>query len=104
MNPAAIFNWVTVLIGVYLVYTGIRAILYFRDQERRMGTNWVLHSFLRTCEVITTVAAWVTIARIISLVFGPQPWTMLITGLAIVWLLLKPDRLRRLFEQHEGVK
>lgn len=104
MMLISMFNWATVLIGVYLVYTGIRAVLYFREQERKVGTNWLQHSFLQTCIVITVVAAWITLARIITLIWGPQFWTVPITGLALIWLLLKPDRLRRLFEQHEGIR
>jgi pilus assembly protein Flp/PilA len=102
MTAAGVLNWVVVAVGVALVLTGVNAILYFRRQEQLMGSNWILHAFYRTAFVITSVAAILVIMRAVVLLFGASWWTSVIQSAAIVWLLLKPLRLRRLFEQHEG--
>ncbi len=111
MNLPVLLNWLTVAVGVYLVATGVRAVLYFHQQEKLMGTNWVHHSFYRTCVVITSVYAVFLLVRIVILVWAPplvgiadplRAWGGIVTGLAFIWLGLKPDRLRRQFKQHEG--
>lgn len=106
-----VLNVVTVAIGVYLVGTGIRAIAYFRQQEKLMGTNWVHHSFYRTCVVITAVYAILLAYRLAVLILAPpieppddpiRTWGGITVYAALIWLGLKPDRLRRQFKKHEG--
>src|SRR5215208_5621470 len=103
MTLATILSWITVPIGVYLVWTGVNAVRYFRRQEQLMGSNWVLHEFLRTCVVITAVSAVLILVRLAVLILAAPPppvdpirqWGGVVSGIAIVWLLLKPRRLQR---------
>lgn len=104
-------NWAIAGIGVYLLFTDIRAILYFRDQEARMGRNWVLHEYLLTAYYFTVVYAVIFAIRFAVLFFAPSITTTtdpvrtaggVITGIALIWLGFKPERQRRLFKRHEG--
>ena len=103
MNAADWAAWITVALGTVLSYWCVQSTLYFRHQlTLGLKGNWILEAFFRTAATITVVCIWLTIARTISLVFGPQWWTVLISGLAILWLLLIPLLLRRVFKDHEG--
>ena len=102
MTLLGVASWLIVGIGVALVLTGVNATLYFRQQNRDFGGSWILHALYRTSATITAVAAWLTTARIVTLLLGPQWWTGVISGLAIIWLLLLPLLLRREFRSHEG--
>jgi hypothetical protein len=102
MTLAAAIAWGTVVVGLVLGSVGIRATFYFRRQLDIMGQNWVLLAFYRTAATITAVALWLTMARALTLAFGPQPWLMALSGVAVIWLLLIPTLLHRLFQSHEG--
>jgi hypothetical protein len=102
MTLAAVAAWLTVALGAVLSYWCVLATLYFRHQLKLMGGNWLLLAFYRTAATITAVCIWLTLARTIALLFGAQWWISLISGLAIIWLLLIPILLRRLFAEHEG--
>jgi pilus assembly protein Flp/PilA len=99
----AILNWGLVLfLGALILWRDVPAIGYFRRQEKLMGSNWVIHAFYRTTVVITTTALILVAMRIVVLLIGSNWWTSIIQSVAIIWLLLKPDRLKRYFEEHEG--
>jgi hypothetical protein len=94
--------WATVFIGLVLTLSAYQAVVYFRRQIRIAGGSWVLVAFLRTTQTITAAAAWFTLARAVTLTFGPMPWISAISGLVVIWLLLIPALLRSEFRSHEG--
>ncbi len=107
----AAINWLIVCGLVVILLTDIQAIRYFRQQERMIGKNWVLHEYLRTAWVFFWVYAIFTLGRIATLLFSPIPTlsvdparavVSIVSGVAFLWLGLKPWRQRRLFKQHEG--
>jgi hypothetical protein len=102
MTLAAVAAWLTVALGAVLSYWCVLSTLYFRNQLRLMGNNWVLVAFYRTAATITAVCIWLTLARVITLTFGMQWWASILSGLAIIWLLAIPILLARLFREHEG--
>jgi len=103
MTLAAAAAWLTVVVGAVVSYWCVRSTLYFRHQlTLGLQGNWILIAFYRTSATITAVCLWLTIARVIVLLFGTQWWASLISGLAIIWLLLIPLLLHRLFRDHEG--
>jgi hypothetical protein len=111
MTAVAVANWLIVGALVAILWTDYQAIRYFRDQEQKMGANWVLHEYLRTAWVFFWVYGIFTLGRVATLLFSPVPTfnadparvvTSIVVGLAFLWLGLKPWRQRRLFKLHEG--
>jgi len=102
MNWTAILAWGTVVLGLALSVLSIRSTLYFRRHGERLGWSWVVVAFYRTSLTITIIAAYFTAARVFVLLTEPQPWLSVVSGLAIIWLLLIPAFLRELFRSHEG--
>jgi hypothetical protein len=97
-----LLSWGPVFIGLVLLIVSWRVIVYFRRQVQIAGGSWVLISFLRVCQAVTLATAWLTLARSIVLVFGPQLWISVISGFVIILLLLIPISLRAEFASHEG--
>ena len=94
--------WFTVLVGCGLIWTAAGAIEYFRTQERLVGGSWILRIFLRTSIAVTFISMYFTVARVVTLVFGSQPMVQVLSGVAIIILLLIPKIMQIVFEQHEG--
>ena len=114
MTWVAVVNWLIVALLVVLLWTHLQAILYFQRQEKLMGTNWVLHEYLRTARVFFAVFLVLTMSRAAVLLFSPPtPFSGnvgdpvrvvagIASGVAFLYLGLKPWRQRRLFKAHEG--
>jgi hypothetical protein len=94
--------WLLVFIGLALTIDAWTVAHYFRRQIRIAGGSWILVAFLSVVQTITAVAAWFTLARALVLAFGPSVWFSIVSGLALVWLLLIPRLLRATFRAHEG--
>lgn len=94
--------WGTVILGLLLSVIGLRATLYF-GRENRIVHSWIIQAVYRTCLTITGVSLGLTVARAVQLTIGPLPWVSVISGSLIVWLLIVPFMLQRIFKSHEGV-
>jgi pilus assembly protein Flp/PilA len=102
MSFDEITAWGFVLVGLILAASGVRSTFYFGEHRRALKDSWVISAFHRTVITITTVCLWLTLARALQLTFGALPYISLISGVAIIWLLLIPQFLVRLFVSHEG--
>ncbi|HXS47576.1 MAG TPA: hypothetical protein VN756_08940 [Solirubrobacterales bacterium] len=102
MSTAEWVNWAFVLLGLILSASGVRASFYFGQHHRALNGNWVISALYRTVLTITAVCLWLTLARAVSFTYGPITLVSLISGVAIIWLLLIPALLVRLFKAHEG--
>jgi hypothetical protein len=102
VTAEGLLAWTLVFIGLALTVDAWLTVRYFRRQIKIAGGSWILVAFLRVVQIITAVAAWFTLARALALTFGPSVWFSIVSGLAIVWLLLIPRLLRREFRSHEG--
>jgi hypothetical protein len=94
--------WLLVFVGLALTIDAWTVVRYFRRQIRIAGGSWILVAFLSVVQTITAVAAWFTLVRALVLAFGPSLWFSIVSGLALVWLLLIPRLLRAEFRSHEG--
>ena len=102
MTWEGVLSWSIVALGLVLTFNAWLVVRYFRRQIRLAGGSWILVAFLRVVVTITAVSAWLTLARAITLANGPAPWLQVISGLAILWLLVIPILLRAEFRSHEG--
>jgi len=103
MDWANLASWTLVGIGAVISYWCVRSTLYFRHQlTLGLAGNWILRAFYTTSATISGACIWFTVARAITLAFGVQWWTALISGIAVIWLLSIPILLARLFKNHEG--
>jgi len=94
--------WVTVIIGIALIWSAIDAVEYFRRQRAMAGGSWILTIFFRASVVVTIAATIVTIARMITLTAGPQILLSILSGIIIIIILLLPKAMQIVFQQHEG--
>lgn len=99
---AEALSWGTVAVGLILSYLSVSASIYFRRQEQIAGGSWLLGVFLKTTLSIAAISIWLTLARAVTLTLGRQEWVSLVSGLAIIWLLLLPLFMEREFRSHEG--
>lgn len=102
ITPDGVFVWATVGVGVVLVLLAARSTLYFYRQERRLGGSWLVRLLFRSSVTITAVAAWLTLGRVLTLVIGRQGWISVVSGLAIIALLLLPPFKEREFRKRSG--
>lgn len=102
MTWEGVLAWFLIGVGLMLTIRAWLVVRYFRRQISMAGGSWILIAFLRVVLTIMGVAAWLTLARALALAFGPNAWVSVVSGLAIVWLLLIPDLLRVEFRSHEG--
>ena len=101
-TPDGVFVWVTIAIGAVLTVLALRSTLYFWRQERNLGGSWLVQLLFRSSLTITVVAAWFTFARIYTVFQGRQGWISIISGIALIWLLLLPPLKEREFRKRAG--
>ncbi len=101
MTLAVALSWATVALGLLLAGKGIQATLYFRKRLKLLNDNWVMLVVYRTVLIITVACFVLTLGRIYTLVFGPAPWTPVISGVAVIAILTIPWLNLRAFRVHE---
>lgn len=102
MTGQGLIAWLLVGVGFLLAVRAWLVARYFARQIEIAGGSWLLILFHRVVLTIMVVATWFTFARALTLTFGPNLWFSVLSGVAIVWLLIIPDLLRAEFRSHEG--
>ena len=98
-----VLPWISVLLGLVLSATGLYSTFYFGRESRELKGNWVLQVVYRTVATITAAGMVLTFTSAYALAFGPAPWTRIVNGLMVIWLLLIPILKYRVFHAHEGL-
>jgi len=101
MSLTDILSWATVAVGLLLSIKGVQATLYFRHRLKLLEGNWVMLVTFRTVLTITIGCLVLTLARIYTLTFGPAPWTPVIGGIAVIWILSIPWLKLAAYQAHE---
>jgi hypothetical protein len=97
-----ILTWTTIVVGLILSGAGMKATWYFHRQHILLEGNWVLSAIFRTSATITAACLVLTLNRVWMMVFGPNVWSLALSGVMIAWILLIPWFLFRTFVQKEG--